>query len=112
MANIPSAIIFVNNDLSQSVEDTLKLQLRIDEVMSGTEFDARIAADPNYPDLVHLNGLRIMIIRSFRELDNRSLADIVIFVKAGLAAIEANKFGPPGKTYPVATLTIYQLIMS
>lgn len=110
---LPGAVIFVNNDLTSNVLEHLLRQLYIDGYdgyISGTEFDARVAADPNYPTIVHLQNLRILVIRDFWDGYNRNLADVAIFVKAGLATIEANKFGPPGQTFPVTTLTIYKLL--
>jgi len=46
-----------------------------------------------------------MVVRSFDSVPNRDIFDVVIFVKAGLVAIEENKFGPHGFTYPVVNLT-------
>lgn len=95
MAFLPSAIIFVNQDLSANVETTLQTQLYITDTMYGSDFDARVAENPGYPDIIHGTQSRILVIRPFNDgYDgyNRWLADIVIFVKAGLAAIEKNKF--------------------
>jgi len=105
MAIRPAAIIFVNNDLTDNVRDMLVRQLHIDEVIDGYVFDDRVTADPNYPQSIKANDLRLMVVRSFRELENRTLADVVIFVAHGLAAIEENKFGPRAQTYPVVDLT-------
>lgn len=105
MAIRPSAIIFVNNDLTDNVQTRLVRQLHINEVISGTEFDARVAADPDYPSNIKQLDLRIMVLRSFEELDNRELADVVIFIKAALASILKNNFGPPGFT--IAVIDIY-----
>lgn len=105
-----SAIIFVNNDLSGNVQEVLMRQLFIHEAMTGTEFDARVSGNPSYPEEVHLNNLRILVIRSFYEETNRDLADVVIFIKAGLASIEANKFGPPGLTLPVDHLYLHEIL--
>ena len=110
MAFITSAIVFVNQDLTANVKAALVRQLFINEVMDGYEFDMRVAADPNYPTTVHLNNLKIMVVRPFYELTNRTLADVAIFVKAGMATIESNKFGPPSKTYPVDRLNLNSLL--
>lgn len=114
MASLPSAIIFVNDVLYSdgyySTKGELMTQLYITEAMDGYEFDARVAADPNYPNIVHFTGKRILVLRNFSDLTNRDLADVAIFVKNGLAAIEQNKIGPPGLTYPVKDLYIYNLI--
>jgi hypothetical protein len=108
---IPSAIIFVNNDLDGYLQATLEKQLFIAESMTDVEFNARVVAIPNYPDIVHLQGLRILVIReTFRDYTNRNLADVVIFVKGGLATILKNNLGPPGLSLPVERLNIYALL--
>lgn len=107
---LPGAIIFVNNDLTDGVMIPLIRQLYINESMTGSEFDLRVLEDPSYPQVIHNSGMRVLIIRDFSEGYNRSLADVAIFIKAGLASIEANKFGPPGQTYRVDKLTIYDLL--
>lgn len=109
--DFPGAIIFVNNDLAGNVQSTLVRQLYISDVMSGTEFDSRVVSDPNYPQIVHLNNMRILVVRDFADGYSRALADVAIFIKAGLATIEGSKFGPPGQTFPVDRLTIYELLM-
>lgn len=109
----PSSIFFVNADINSAIQATLVSQLQINETMTDTEFDARVVADPNYPNNVHGQGLRILVIRqNFRDFTNRDLADVVIFVKQGLACVEKNNFGPPGLTLSVQRLTIYDLLRS
>lgn len=121
----PSAIIFVNNHTNtsflnvlktdivtdQTIDGTLATQLEVTETISFAEFNARVAADPNYPTNVHLNGLRILVILpDFRDQTNRHLADIVLFIKQGLASVEKCKHGPPGLTLDVQRLNIWNLI--
>ena len=107
----PSGIVFVNNDLTDSVQAALVKQLHISEVIDGYAFDNRILANPSYSDVVRQLDLRIMVVRSFLEQDNRTLADLVIFVTNGMASVLQNKFGPPGVTYAVSRLTWGQLGM-
>jgi hypothetical protein len=109
MVAVPPAVIFVNNDLTAQVQDYLATQLFIDIILSGAQFDALIAADPEYHTKAKQANQRILVIRSFYELTNRDKADVVIFIKEGLAAVETTKFGPPATTYPVANLTLGQL---
>ncbi len=104
MAFLPGAIVFVNADLTSQVQAHLVKQLHISEVIDGYVFDDRVTADSSYPATVRNQKLRLMVVRSFEELENRDLADVVIFVKAGLAAIEKNGFGPPGLTFPILNL--------
>lgn len=110
MTFLHSAIIFINTDLTTSIQSTLTTQLMLSEIIDGYEFDSRVAADPNYPTEVHLNKLRVMVMRSGSDLTNRNLADLVLFVKAGLAYVESNKYGTPGQTYPVAHLQLGELL--
>lgn len=105
MAIAPFAIVFVNNDLTDNVRDFLVKQLLIDEVIDGYVFDDRVAADPGYPASIKANKERLLVKRSFQELENRALADVAIFVKAGLAYVLKNNYGPPGQTHPVIILT-------
>lgn len=111
MTSLPPMILFINADMNQIEIDHLTSQLYLSEAMTDVEFDARVVADPNYPQIVHLQNLRIMVMRqSFRDQTNRQYADVVIFVKQGLASILANKFGPPGKTYPILNINIYDIL--
>lgn len=101
----PSGIIFVNNDLTANVQAMLVKQLHISEVLSGDDFDTRMAADPDYTDVVRKLDLRILVVRTFEGLDDRTNADIVVFISHGLASVLESKFGPPGDTFPVASTT-------
>lgn len=104
MPAVPTAIIFVNKDLTANVRAHLVRQLHINEVMDGYVFDDRVAADSTYPAKIKQLNLRIMVERPFTELENRDLADVVIFVKKGIAAVEKNGFGPHGQSYAVLNL--------
>ena len=108
----PTAVIFVNNDLTDNVKAAIQRQLFINDTMDGTEFDSRLTVDPNYVNNVHSNGLRILVIRSFLETTNRDKADLVLFVKAGLASVLESKFGPPGQTFPVNSMYLSQIMFT
>ena len=108
---LPSAVIFLNSDISDLTKSTLVSQLRINESMTDTEFDARVVADPNYPAIVELQGLRILVIRqSFHDLTNRDHADLVLFFSHGMVTILKNNYGPPGLTLAIDRLNIYELL--
>ena len=135
--SIPSAIIFINNGVNLDFLNTLKtdtgiepnelvpgspsqsavagidVQLQITETMWFDEFNARVTADPNYPAWIHLNGSRILVIlRDFQCMTHRNLADIILFVKQGVASVEKNKFehhSPPGVTFDIQRLNIWNL---
>lgn len=102
---IPAAVVFVNNDLTDSVRDAIVKQLHITFFLSGAEFDAQIASNPDYANEQKRQNNRVMVIRSFEELQNREYADVVMFVKQAEITIETNKFGPPSLTMPIDKLT-------
>lgn len=107
---IPSAIFLTNSTDSAGLQ-TLSTQLNITETISLNEFNARVDVDPNYPTTIHLNNLRILVTSSdFSIQTNRSLMDVVIFVKQGLASIQKNNFGPPGLTFPIDRINMYELL--
>lgn len=102
---------------SVSELSNLQIQLFIDDTMTKEEFDARIASDPNYPTIVHLQNLRILVILPkhvpFCELmkkHNLEHADVVMFLHQGLADIEKNHFGPPGQNYELQRINIYEVL--
>jgi hypothetical protein len=66
--SLPAAIFFVNADINEGIRTTLMNQLFIDEALTDVDFDARVQVEPEYPSLIHLNGLRIMVLRqNFRD---------------------------------------------
>lgn len=95
--NIPSAIIFVSNNLVQNVLDFFVKQLYIDVVMDGYTFDGYVDSDPFFIQNIRSNKQRYMVLRPFTELENRTLADVVMYFSDGLISVEYNKFGPPCK---------------
>ncbi len=101
----PAGVIFVNNDLTENVQNALVRQLHITTVLDGYVFDQQVAADPDYVSKIKQLNRRVMVVRSFEELNNRDLADVVIFVSHGLASVLDNNFGPPGITSAVLRLT-------
>jgi hypothetical protein len=96
---IPAAIVFISNNLSDQVRDTIANQLYITDIMSGPEYDAYIALDPLFPDTIHNSQKRLMVIRELGTYTNRETADVVLFYSHGNVAVEENKFGPPGCTW-------------
>lgn len=110
---LPSAIIFVNNEISDQQKEILSQQLRLTETISGTEFNSRVEADSNYPDVVRSQNFRILVIQeNYGDTTNRNLADVVIFVKQGLASVEKNNFGPPNFTFDIQRSNIWSLLRS
>lgn len=105
MTIYPAAVLVVNNDLTPNVREMLVTQLLIDEIMDGYVYDALAAADGYFNLENRKAGKRILIERSLDENFNRDEVDIVAFVSHGLIAIEKNKFGPHGFTWPIVNLT-------
>lgn len=130
MASLPPAIFFINGDIDypptpplfpgtnpSSMLQTIQTQLYIDDTMTKEEFDLRVEADPNYPTIVHLQGLRILVIvpayndgYAYMNVPNIGYADVVMFVHQGLADIEKNNFGPPGQNYEIQRMNMYSLL--
>ena len=132
---LPGAVIFVNDSVTLSNLNTLATdigiqpnglvpftppgstiqgidtQLQITETITKIEFDARVAADPNYPKVVRLNRLRILVILpDFQDITNRHCADVVMFVKQGVASVEKCKYGAPGFSLDTQRLNIFNLL--
>ncbi len=100
----PPSIIFVNADLTTGVRSVLERQLFIQETIDKTEFDSRIEWDPMYPDAIKGNSdLRILVLvpALYNDTTNREYADLVLFIKQGIASILSSKYGPPGISYPL-----------
>lgn len=104
MPTIPGGIVFINTDLVDQVRDTIAKQLYITEILDGYVYDQRLAANPDYPEFVRNNEIRIMVIRPFNDYTNRETADVAMFFAHGIVTIERNKFGPPGITYRAAEI--------
>jgi len=117
----PPAIIFCNGnidgygniygDLDGNGKATLEDQLYIHDTITGAEFDSRMISNPNYPNIIHNLGYRVLVIRhDFIDHTNFEYADIVMFVKHGMASIIKNNYGPPGLTIPLQRIEIHQLL--
>ncbi len=102
---VPSAIMFINDDLTGDVRDFIIRQLYFDGYVDGYEFDAMVAADPNWPANIRQIGGRLLVIRDLSDYTNRSHADVVCFYKNGLLSTEYNKYGPPINDLRVVGLT-------
>lgn len=118
---LPGFVIFANDDLVDQIKNVLRSQLFLDEIISGDDFDGYVLADgysvtdgeifqSDYVDGLKSKKKRVLVVRSFTNLQNKQLADVVIFIKAGLASIQKNNFGPPMQTYPASSLTLINLL--
>ncbi len=100
-----------NVDAALSELTNLQVQLFIDETMSKHEFDARVAGNPDYPTIVHLQRMRILVIlHTFQDFVNREQADVVLYLYQGQGDVEFNRFGPPKKSINLQRITIYDLL--
>lgn len=107
---LPSMIFFSNTDIVDQIQGVLTRQLFLDEILPASTFDGYVAADPNYIQSVHSDGYRILVLRNLQDHTNRNLADMVLFIKNGLAAVLINNFGPHGSTFPIDKLSVASLI--
>ena len=132
MSSLPPAIFFINGDITYPVTstvtfpgtdpkastlNTLQTQLLIDDTMTKQEFDERVLSDPNYPTVIHLQGLRILVIvpayndgYNYMNLPNMEYADVVMFLHQGLADIEYNRFGPPCQSFEIQRMNMYDIL--
>lgn len=130
--NLPPAIIFVNSDpitirpdgyfvdgyavdpdgyVNDTTLQTFITQFFLDGYMTLKEFNARVAVDPNYPTVVHLQGHRILVIvTDYHDYTNRNFADVVLFYNQGQVTVEKNNFGPPGLSRALQRLNLYDLL--
>lgn len=107
----PPAIIFINAEINEGVQATLTTQLRLDEVITFEEFNTRVELTPAYPNIVHLQGLRIMVtVPDYRNTTNRELADLALFYNQGQVTVEKNNYGPPGLSLPIQRINVYELL--
>lgn len=117
----PPAIIYINGnidgyglvygDFDSIGKSTLESQLKIDETLTGEEFDLRLLSNPNYVTLIHNLNYRIMIIRNdYINCPNREYADVILHVKYGQASVLKNNCGPHGVTYPISRINVYELL--
>ena len=107
--SFPGGVIFVNSDISSQVLEVLKRQLFIGETIDYGVLNSNVENDGYYLDKLKLNSERVLCIIDFTQ-DNRDNADVVIYIKHGLAYIEKNNFGPPGLALPVDKLYIHALL--
>lgn len=98
------AVVFVNDDLVVGTEEVLMKQLYLDRVVDGYVYDDEVAANSDYPEMVRLAGEKLLVRRSLDDMTNRETADLVLFVKHGLAAVLKCNFGPHEKTVQVSSI--------
>jgi hypothetical protein len=116
-STIPSGLILVNNDINSNIIKCLKRQLfldgyidgYIDGYVDGYAFDSLVNNDSNYVSTIKSKDRRLMVLKSFDDLLNRELFDVVVYIKNGLASVEVNKYGPHGITVPVIDITWQKL---
>lgn len=107
----PSAIILINQDLVQEIQNVFSRQLFLTEITDLATFNARVAANPNYVNQVHINQQRILVMGSLFDQTNRSLFDIILFAKTGLVSVLFNRLGPPSITFPIDRVSLRALII-
>jgi len=105
--NYPTGIIFVNSNISEQVLSVVQRQLFIDNTYSLNEFNDYTSQDGYFG----LNKRLLVLVSDFEISTNRDLADVVLYVKAGLAYILKNNFGPTGLTVQVDRMYIHKLFL-
>jgi len=108
---IPGIIFFINNDISTETQTNLQSQLYIDEVITDTEFNARITADPNYPIIIHFNNLRILVLESPYDTNpsNKEFANIALFFKNGMLYVLDHHYGFPTISINAQNINLFNL---
>jgi hypothetical protein len=90
----PPAIIFLNENISAQIQSVFVRQLYITQVLNAATFDGYVAADGYYANNILADGYRVLVLRDFSDFTNRNLANIVLFAKNGLVAVEWKNNGP------------------
>jgi len=102
-------VCFVNDNISANIQSVLTEQLFLTDVISIDEFALRVINNPNYVSIVHGAGLRVMVLKKIYDTRYNDLADIILYCKDGLISVESNKIGPPGITFEIKNIQIYNL---
>lgn len=116
MASTPlTGIVYINNDISGSVQEKLVNQLFIDLLLTADEFDTIIDGyfadgyvDGYFLDSIKIRNQRVMVTRNYLKNDlpnnipNRELADVILYVKYGLVNIVTKEGHKP-------TLALYNI---
>lgn len=105
----PGGVIFLNSDTPEQPLSVVQRQLFIDETIDLNEFNSRISNDQDYSSKIRTAGTRILVLIDYSSIVNRDLADVVIYVKFGLAYVQKNNFGPPGLSIPVDRMYLQKL---
>lgn len=103
----PTGIIFINSNVSEQVLEVVKRQLRIDNTYDFNTFNENINNDGYFG----LNERLLILVSDFEISENRDKADVVLYIKMGLAYILKNNFGPTGLTVQVDKMYIHKLFL-
>lgn len=132
MANLvnPTAVIFINSNISAGVLSQLVQQLYITEVQTADNFNQHIDgyqdgyqdeldylgdgyfSDGYYTNRVHGLDQRILVLQDLKDFTNRDKADIVLKYSNGLVYVEQSKYGPPGKALKLQQVYLRSLLTS
>lgn len=112
MSNLlnPTAVLFINSNLSTGVLEQLVRQLSISDVLTAEEFDGYAEEDGYYTEHVHGLEQRILVLRDLMDYTNRDKADAVLCYSNGLVYVEESKFGPPGKALSLQNVYLRSLL--
>jgi hypothetical protein len=105
-----SGIGLINADLTENTQAALVRQLQLSEVITGSEFSLRITQSPFYPTIVKQNNIRLMVVDALYNWPNRSIFDIVLFLKDGMISVLQDGYGPPRTLLPLDRVYWHELL--
>lgn len=110
MNSYPSAIIYINHELSEQVKSAIQRQLFIHQTFTVNDFDDLLLSDGYYINEVRGKNKRILVIADYSQtLENKDVADVILTFKNGLLYVLDNKVGPPGITMNTSSISINKL---
>lgn len=98
-----SAILFINPQLTDQVISVFVSQLFITTVYNAATYDSIVANNPNYPEQVHQDGYRILVLRDISDFNNRFTCDLFLYAKNGLVSVLWHRTKKPSITLPIAS---------
>ena len=107
---LPSAIIFVNDDLTNNVRNKLKTQLFLTHTFTNNQFIDLIDKKPEFIDEVKTKNFRVLVEQNLHDIQNIEYADFLIFVRHGLVSVLDLQTKNIKGIYPVVNITWAQIL--
>ncbi len=115
MDKLKPFVAFVNDNITESIRETLVQRLFVSEVISFAEFQARMISVPTYIQSVHNLNRRVLVLTNFSDESYPTYADqadLSLFCRNGLVRIGKSKVDNVGLTFPIATVQIFELLVT